>query len=218
MCNHVAMLKFLGGILLIQGVTVLLVLVAPDSLHGLGWLRLIVPIFVIGFFAAFWFAAISKHHRQDAIASLQQRHAREREKIRVNAERAKTRLVKETQKQISREARVTHARANFKVGASFAGVIALGALMLLTEFLTLGVMIMTTAGGALGGYLYRGRREKLHNMQDVDWLPNQSGATQQSANTDQPKSDLLSAGSSLSEETDTREQAAVNMRSRLPKP
>ena len=30
--------------------------------------------------------------------------------------------------------------------------------MLLTEFLTLGIMTLTTAGGALGGYLYRGRK------------------------------------------------------------
>ena len=36
--------------------------------------------------------------------------------------------------------------------------------MLLTQFLTLGVVTLTTAGGALGGYLYRGRRESKNRL------------------------------------------------------
>ena len=82
-------------------------------------------------------------------------HAREREQLQLNAERAKTRLVKKTQQQIARESKITHSKANFKVGAVFSGAIGFGALMLLTELITLGLLTMSTAGGALGGYLWR---------------------------------------------------------------
>jgi hypothetical protein len=40
----------------------------------------------------------------------------------------------------------------------------LGALMLLTQFLTLGIVTLTTAGGVLGGYFYRGRKEQKNRF------------------------------------------------------
>lgn len=152
------MLRFFFGLLIVQIATVALVLLAPDDLHGIGWLRLIIPILVVGFFSAFWFAAMEKHKRKEDLLKVQAAHAKEREKIQVNAERAKTRLVQKTQQQIAREAKITHSKANFKVGAAFAAAIGAGALMLLTELLTLGMLTLSTAGGALGGYLVRARR------------------------------------------------------------
>ena len=68
--------------------------------------------------------------------------------------------MKKTQQQIAKEAKLTHGKANFKVGATLAGAMGFGALMLLTEMLTLGLMTITTAGGTLGGYLYRGHKER----------------------------------------------------------
>jgi len=158
------MLKFFFGIIIIQLATVTLVLLAPDDLHGIGWLRLLIPLLVVGFFTAFWFASMAKHKSKDELSQVKAEHAREREKIQINAERAKTRMMKKTQQQIAREAKITHGKANFKVGAAFAGVMGLGALMLLTQFLTLGIVTLTTAGGALGGYLYRGRRESRNRL------------------------------------------------------
>ena len=158
------MLRFLLGILVIQVATVVLVLLAPDDLHGVGWLRLIIPLILMGVFSAFWFSSIAKHLSNDQLSQLKEKHAREREKIQLNAERAKTRLVKKTQQQIAKESRIAHGKANFKVGAALAGVMGLGALMLLTQFLTLGVITLTTAGGALGGYLYRGRKESQNRL------------------------------------------------------
>lgn len=157
------MLRFLPGIVIIQIATIAMVFLAPENLQGVAWLRLFIPILVVGFFAAFWFSSMAKQKSKDEIANLQSVHAREREKIQVNAERAKTRLIKKTQQQITRETKIAHGKANFKVGAAFSGLIGMGALMLLTEFLTLGIMTLTTAGGALGGYFYRGRKanEKL---------------------------------------------------------
>ncbi len=182
------MLRFLPGIILIQLATVALVFLAPDNLQGAAWLRLLIPILVVGFFAAFWFAAIAKHKSKDDVAMLKAEHAREREKIQINAERAKTRIVKKTQQQISRETKIAHGKANFKVGVALAGVMGLGALMLLTQFLTLGVFTLTTAGGALGGYLYRRRKERHNNLladQQNTQLNKQQSLTQ--ANAPPPK-------------------------------
>jgi len=158
------MLRFLFGILVLQVTTVALVLLAPDKLEGIAWLRLLIPLLMVGLLAAFWFSSIAKNKNSDEISQLQQQHAKEREKLQVNAERAKTRIIKKTQQQIAREAKLTHGKANFKVGAAFAGVMGLGALMLLTQFLTLGVVTLTAAGGALGGYFYRGRKDKLNTL------------------------------------------------------
>ena len=154
------MFRFLIGIIIIQLSTVALVFLAPAELRGLGWLRLIIPIALMGVFAAFWFNSIANHKSKDEVSKLQESHAREREKLQVNAERAKTRIMKKTQQQIARDAKITHGKANFKVGATLAAAVGFGALMLLTEMLTLGLITMTTAGGALGGYLYRGRKDK----------------------------------------------------------
>lgn len=162
------MLRFLLGILILQAATIALVFLAPEDLQGMAWLRLVIPLILIGIFTAFWLSSIAKHKSKDELSSLEREHAKEREKIQLNAERAKTRLIKKTQKEIAREAKITHGKANFKVGAALAGVMGLGALMLLTQFLTLGIVTLTTAGGALGGYLYRGKREKSNRLISQD--------------------------------------------------
>ena len=158
------MFRFLIGIVVIQIATVALVMLAPDDLQGIAWLRVLIPLFVVAIFSAFWFASIATYKSKDELSSLQAKHAQEREKLQVNAERAKTRIMKKTQQQIAKEAKITHGKANFKVGATLAGAMGFGALMLLTEMLTLGIMTITTAGGALGGYLYRGNKERKKNV------------------------------------------------------
>ena len=172
--------RFVIGIFLIQVATVALVLVSPD-LQGFGWLRLAFPLIVIGVFSAFWFQSIAKHKSRDDLshlkdeyvkekskredsylaekATLNDKHLKATAKIQLNAERAKTKIVKQTQQQISREAKITHGKANFKVGATFAAAIGAGALMFLIELFTFGLMTLTTAGGAMGGYLLRAKRE-----------------------------------------------------------
>jgi hypothetical protein len=153
-------LKYLLGIVLVQAATVVVVLLIPSDLHGWGLLSVIVPALCISFLSAFWFSSMAHHLRKDHLSRANEQFARERESLRVNAERSKARTVKQAQKDIAREARLTHARASFKVGAAFAGVMAVGALLLLTQFLTVGIIALSTAGGALGGYLYRGRQYK----------------------------------------------------------
>lgn len=158
------MLKFLPGILLLQIITVALVLIAPTELANWGWLRLAIPVLIAGFLTAFWFGAVAAHQRKDEINRLQECHAKERETIRVNAERAKAKVVKQAHKETLQEVRRTSTQANIKVGLAFAGMAGLGGLLLLTQFITLGLLTLTTAGGALGGYVMRIRQEKGKTM------------------------------------------------------
>jgi len=154
------MLKFIFGILLLQVITIALVLIAPKDLANWGWLRLAIPVLITGLLAAFWFGSIAARQHKDKISRLKEHHAKERETIRVNAERAKSKLVKQAQRKTLQEVRRSSTRANIKIGLAFAGAAGLGGLLILTQFMTLGVLTLATAGGALGGYLLRIRQEK----------------------------------------------------------
>ena len=158
------MLKFIPGILLLQAITVALMLIAPADLGNWGWLRLAVPILIAGFLTAFWFGSIAARRQRDEISQLKEQHAEERESIRVNAERAKTKLVKQAQRKTLHEVRRSTLRSNVKTWLAFAGAAGLGGLLILTQFMSLGLLILTTVGGAFGGYLFRIRQErgKLH--------------------------------------------------------
>ena len=154
------MLKFIPGILLLQAITIALVLMAPTDLENWGWLRLAVPLLIVGFLTAFWFASVAAHQREDKISRLKELHAKERETIRINAERAKTKLIKQSQHKTMQEVRRSSTRANIKVGLAFAGAAALGGLLILTQFMSLGLLTLAAVGGALGGYTLRFRQEK----------------------------------------------------------
>jgi len=154
------MLKFIPGILLLQVITIALVLIAPADSANWGWLRLAIPVLIAGFLTAFWFGSIAAHQRKDEISRLKEHHAKQHETIRVNAERAKTRIVKQTQRQTLQEAHRSARRANIKIGLAFAGMAGVGGVLILTQFMSLGLLVLTTAGGALGGYMLRVRQEK----------------------------------------------------------
>jgi len=151
-------LKFLLGIVLVQVVTGVLIYLSPTAFDEMSLLRLVVPLFFVALMVAFWFASLSAHFRKDTEHKMSNKFAKEREELRVKAERAKTRVVKEAQKEIAKEAKVTHAKANFKVGAAFAGVVAVGGLFIFAQLVTAGLLTLTAAGGALGGYYWRGKK------------------------------------------------------------
>ena len=158
------MLKFFPGILLVQVITIGLVLIAPADLENWGWLRLAVPIFIAGFLTALWFGSISAHQRKDEINRMSKTHYKEREALRVNAERAKAELLRKAQRTTLKEVRRSSMRANIKVGLAFAGLAGLGGVLILTQFMSLGLLTLATAGGGLGGYLLRVRQERSKNQ------------------------------------------------------
>jgi len=162
-------LKFLLGIVLVQIVTAVSVYLSPNAFDEVSLLRLILPLFFVALMVALWFSSLSTHLKKESEYKMSNKFAKEREELRVKAERAKTKVVKEAQKQIAQETRVAHAKANFKVGAAFAGVVGVGGLFILAQFVTVGLLTLTAAGGALGGYYYRGKRlENKKNYKELE--------------------------------------------------
>ena len=154
------MFRFLPGILLIQLVTAGLLYTLLKTQFTQELLLIIIGLgLMLSVLASLWFASIATHRHKDQLSKTIEQYAREREDIRVKAERQKIKIIRQSQQQISRETGRAHAKANFKVGAAFAGMAAIGALMLFTQFVTAGLLVMSTAGGGVMGYLMRRRQE-----------------------------------------------------------
>ena len=157
--------KYLFGILLLQAATGVLVMAALRSESRELWFLLGLLAFVLGLLASFWFVSISSHAHKETVNRIKEKFLREREKIRVKAEQEKNKVMEKSHQRILRDRSRTQSKASMKAGASFIGVIAVGGVMLFTQFVTMGMLLMTTAGGALAGYAFRtrqeiGRREK----------------------------------------------------------
>ncbi len=153
------MLRFFAGILFAQVAAVLLSLVLLDPFNIENALIFLFPVGIITVIFMFWFRSIAAQMAEQRVAALSARFAKERESFNLNAERAKTRLVRQTQKEIASETRKARNRANLKVGAAVAVAGGFGMIMLFSQMVTLGLLTLTTAGGAVGGYLARARRE-----------------------------------------------------------
>ena len=153
------MLKYLAGILIIQAATVAMTFAAIKSGDHELWLAIILLALMIGLVTAFWFSSLAGHARKDALAQARDEFSREREKLRVNAERQKTRLLRKSHEEIRKETNRAYARTSFRLGAGFIGIVAAGTLMIFTQLFTLGLLTLAVGGGALGGYLVRVRQE-----------------------------------------------------------
>ncbi|MEA2048140.1 MAG: hypothetical protein U9O64_06785 [Campylobacterota bacterium] len=151
-------LKFLLGIILAQVATYALIVLSPTSLDWTGILRMVVPLFFIALVIAFWFSSISTQHGKDRFAS-------EKEKIRKEAEKDKERVIKEAQRNITVQSAKTNAKANFKVGAAFAGALGVGALFVFAQMVTAGLLALAATGGAMGGYYIRSKRAQRERLQ-----------------------------------------------------
>jgi hypothetical protein len=167
--------RFLVGIFLLQGVTAVLVFTALGTDWHATW-----PLFVllggsIGALVALWFSALVGADRRHAVACITERLSKEREELRVKVEqdrvKAEQQRVKETRDLERQMAKVTAAAAakgggfgrglTLKSGAMVGGAVGVGVALLLTQFVTIGLLTLTTAGGAMLGYGVRARQEKL---------------------------------------------------------
>lgn len=161
------MLKYLLGILIIQAATVAMTLAAIKSGDQELWLAVLLLGLLIALVTAFWFVSIAGHAKKDALANAKDEFSKEREKLRVNAERQKTRLIRKSHEEIRKETNRAHAKSNFKLGAGFIGIVAAGSLMIFSQLLTLGLLTLAVGGGALGGYLMRVRQETLSRNKEA---------------------------------------------------
>ena len=162
------LIKFIFGIILVQFTTAVLVYLAPNELTTQSIAQISIPLIFIAVLIGFWFNSLSSHSKKDALYKAEGDFAKEKEKIKVKAQKENIKTMKEAQQEIVQEATKTHAKANFKVGASFAGVLAIGGLFVLAQMVTAGLLVMTATGGVLGGYYWRGKRIKSGtNLQEL---------------------------------------------------
>ena len=155
------MLRFFCGLLLVQIIIAVLVQINPllNSLEKT--LMTGVVILLMSTVVTLWFNTVVTHLTDKRIAALKEQFAKEREKLNVNAEREQKKLIKKTQKEIESERRRQSTKANWKIGGTIAVAAGFGLIMLMSQFFTLGLLSLTTAGGAVGGYLARSRKDQL---------------------------------------------------------
>ena len=167
------MVKFFLSVLTVQLITIALFFAAMQA--GLANSQLVLTIALLevlfSVLATFWFSSLARQRYHNELESLKEEHFKEREKIKIKAERQKSRILSKSQKQILKESRRAQAAANFKIGAAFAGALIFGAIMLYTQFVTFGLLVLTTAGGGLAGYLARGRQIALARKQEITARP-----------------------------------------------
>ena len=153
-----AFIKFLFGVLLLQGATVLLVITAQDTdLQKKGWLIVLLGV-LIGVIAAFWFSSITSHASQNTFARASEKFNRQRDYLRRKADKDKTKEIKDGHAQLIRETRRVQNRSTLKVGVAMAGIAGMGIILLFTQFMTLGLLAVSATGGALLGYGARARQ------------------------------------------------------------
>ncbi len=157
----ITVLKYLVGILLAQGAAVVMAIAAYEARLMEHWGVLALFALLVGGFAALWFAAIANGTRHHALARVREDFAREREQIRVRSEQDKSKLVAQTHRDTIKTIRRVQAGASFKLGAGFAALVGLGGVMLLAQFVTVGLLTLSVAGGGLLGYAVRVRQEYL---------------------------------------------------------
>ena len=160
------LIRFLIGIFLLQGVTALLVYTALGSDWQATWPLYLVLAVSIGTLVGLWFSAIVGADRRHAVARVSERLSKEREEIRVKAEQQRIKDARNQERLVAKASAASKAGGigrglTLKSGVVVGGAVGVGVAMLLTQFVTLGLLTLTTAGGAALGYSARVRQEKL---------------------------------------------------------
>ena len=144
-----ALIKFLIGIFLVQGATALLLMTAQEANLNKSGLLFGALGLLIGVITAFWFTSITSHARQHSLIKASEKYQRQRDRIMRQAEKEKTKEIRNSHRQLLRETRHLQSRSTLKLGAALTGVAGLGVLLLFAQFMTLGVLAVSATGGAL---------------------------------------------------------------------
>ena len=191
------MSKFLPGIIFVQLVTSGLVMMAFTWSDDFQLVIVVgVIAFISAVLVSFWFSSIARNiyiddqaallerHAQDRESmikeserekadvmkeksQLKEQHAIDRERILLDAERDKANTISESYQKIAEESRKAHAKANFKVGAAFAAAVGAGGIMIFSQLITVGVMVLVASGSGLSGYLLRARHESVSRKKQL---------------------------------------------------
>ena len=209
------MIRYLPGIILVQLVTLALLWVNRDSTPVDLLVRVGLPALLLSSVVALWFSAISRMQTHKEHARLLEQHYAEREKLttalereranvmqKASADQAKLmerassereKLVRETHQDMIKAERRASRSANMKVGAAFTLVTVAGVGLLFVQFMTLGLLTITGASGALGGYLLRWRQTRnvmqiAHDIKPVNDPARQPVVIEQSPGQSSTKS------------------------------
>lgn len=155
------LVKFLMGILIVQGATVLLVVTAQKTSLEQTVVFFVALGVTIGVLTALWFSSVADAAGRQALARAKESFSREREKIRVQAEQEKVKEVRNTQRQVEKEKRRAATGGNLKTGLVLGGAMSAGLVLMMTSFVSLGLVALSAASGAALGYGLRARQERL---------------------------------------------------------
>jgi hypothetical protein len=159
--NIPAIFKFAIGILLVQGATVLLVMTALKANLRETWLLMLCLALLVGLLTALWFSSVASHCNQQTLARASEKFNRQRERIRRQSEKEKTKEIKDGHRQLLRETRRVQNYSSVKLGAALAGLATVGVALFFTQFMTLGLLALSLTGGALLGYGVRASQNHL---------------------------------------------------------
>lgn len=157
------LIRFLIGIFLLQGVTGLLVFTALSTQWRDTWPLFLMLAGSVGVLVALWFSAMVGADRRHVMARVSERFSKEREQIRVKAEQQRSKDIRTHERLAAKASKAggSGRGLTLKSGAIVGGAVGVGAAMLLTQFVTLGLLTLATAGGAALGYGVRARQERL---------------------------------------------------------
>ena len=122
-----------------------------------GWLVVALGM-LIGVIAALWFSAITSHANAHSFVRASEKFNRQRDYLRRKAEKEKVKEIKDGHRQLLRESKRVQHRSSLKLGSAMAAIAGLGVVLLFTQFMTLGLLAVSAAGGALLGYGIRARQ------------------------------------------------------------
>jgi hypothetical protein len=154
------MFRFFPSVLALQLVLAATVAGALYSKEPIAYAAIGVFVILTSVLFSIWLRSISELQGKDEIARHKDAFAKEREEILVSAEKEKLKVVKASQKQFNKDTSRANAKANFKVGAAVAAAVGIGAVLVISQLVTLGLLTLTTAGGGLAGYLMRARQDR----------------------------------------------------------
>ncbi|MBK1644943.1 hypothetical protein CKO25_09825 [Thiocapsa imhoffii] len=155
-----SLIRFLIGIFLLQGVTGLLLYTALSTDWRTTWPLFLLLAASIGILVAFWFNTIVVADRHRTVSRISERFSKEREKIRVKAEQIRAKVGRDNARLEAKVRQRGSISASLKTSAVVGGAVGLGVAMMMAQFVTLGLLTLTTAGGVALGYTVRVRQEK----------------------------------------------------------
>ena len=154
-------LRVLLGVILLQGVTGLLVYTALRTELDQTWPLFAGLALAVGFFATLWFGALVSAERGRTALDMGERFTREREAINRKAEELRVKAIREAERAAAKARGGGNAKLMLKTGVVLGGVVIGGGVLMLSSFVTAGVLALAGAGGGALGYWARIRQERL---------------------------------------------------------